>query len=122
MVDERRGEGDAALAVELALEGSTEDEALEGAALARERVEPLGLRRHVVVPGSAGPDRDAVVEPLRTDQTVLELDAQPRRQRNPVLVIQPLLELAEEHCAPLPGTTVPLDSISRHFTPPCPTM
>ncbi len=44
MVDERRREGDAALAVELALEGATEDEALERATLARERVEPLGLR------------------------------------------------------------------------------
>ena len=42
--DERRGQRDAALPVELALERAAEEVALERAALAAEGVEPLGLR------------------------------------------------------------------------------
>src|ERR1700712_5041878 len=56
MPDERRGQGDAPLPVELALEAATEEVALECPALAAERVEPVGLCRHVRLPRGARPD------------------------------------------------------------------
>ena len=81
---------------------AAEEVALHQAALTREAVEPVALRVHVVVPAARGDQTDdAAVEPAGADDAVREMLAQPCGQRDAVLVIQPLLELAEEHTFPL---------------------
>src|SRR5882762_3864582 len=97
VLQKRRRQRHAALPVELARLRAPEEVALHQAALAREAIEARILLADVIVPRSARPDRDAAVEAPSTDDALREVLAQARGQRDAVLVIQPLLELPEEH-------------------------
>src|SRR3954451_6294243 len=123
VLEQRRRQRDAALAVELAVQRAAEEVALQEAAPPGEAVEPVALRVHVVVPAAGRPDRDAAVEPAGADDAVREVLSQPCGQRDAVLVVQPLLELTEEHTFPLtaPGWApdLPVRTTLPHHSPHC---
>ena len=121
---ERRRQGDAALPVELALLRAAEEVALHQAALAREASRAArSARSRTSSQAARGQTATQPSKPARTDDAVREVLAQARGQRDAVLVIQPLLELAEEHTgppsAPRIGARPPN---AHHFTPPHPTL
>jgi hypothetical protein len=113
----------AALPVELARLRAAEEVALHQAALAREAIEARVLLADVVVPSGARPYRDAAVEAPSADDALREMLAQARGQRDAVLVIQPLLELSEEHTgppsAPELAPDLPMRTTLSHRPPHC---
>src|SRR5579884_2010999 len=96
---------DAALLVELRLHARREEEALHRARLGAERVERPDAPGEPL-PLLGRPDGEAAVEAAGDDDVVAELRAQARREREAVLVVQRMLEFAQQHRATAP-----------HFTP-----
>ena len=74
----------------------------------RERVERREPRLDQSLPVSPRVDGEAPVEPAREDDSAGERLAKPRRQREPVLVVDRVLVLADEH-----GSRAPVS----HFAP-----
>src|SRR5581483_9942486 len=109
--EQRRRNHDPSLLVEVGLGRGGEEVTLHHPRLAAERVEAADAL------GQPGPLRTVVhvettVEALGDDDGVTELLAVPRGQGEPVLVVQGVLVLAQQHRSPSP--------ISPHFNPLCP--
>src|SRR5258705_9881171 len=123
VLQERRRQCHAALPVELARLRAAEEIALHQAALAREAIEAGILLADVIVPRGTRPDRHAAVEAPGADDALHEVLAQARGQRDAVLVIQPLLELPEEHTrppsAPELAPDLPVRTTLSHCPPHC---
>src|SRR5256714_5004563 len=99
---------DPPLPVELRLDAGSEEEPLHRPRLAAERVE----RAHALGelgPLGSGVDVEAAVESARDHDPVAELVALAGGQREPVLVVQGVLVLAQQHRSPSP--------IVPHFNP-----
>src|SRR6188474_1757214 len=95
--DERRGHEHAAGAVDVGLARAGEEEPAELARLTRKRVEHrhAGLDGHL--PRLPGVDGDVAVDPTREHDALAERLAEARRQREPALVVNRVLEGADEH-------------------------
>jgi hypothetical protein len=90
-------QADAALLVELGLRGTGEEEALHPAALLAQRVERGEARLDEPVPVGAGVGEEAAVHAAGHDDPVAEPMPEAGRQREPVLVVEGVVEFAEEH-------------------------
>src|SRR5262249_21271568 len=99
------------LLVELRIHRRSEEVALHLPCLAAERVEPADTLGQLLPLGS-GVDVEAAVETTRDDDPVAEFRAEAGRQREPGLVVEGVLVLAQQHRPPSP--------IAPHFTPPNP--
>src|SRR3954451_10020985 len=110
VLQERGGETDATLLVQLRLGCAGEEEALHPAALLAQRVErpEPALDEHVPVGARVG--EETAVHAARHDDPAREALAEASRQREPVLVVDRVLVFTEKHLGPFSfSTTLPHD-------------
>src|SRR5581483_3478678 len=110
-LEQVRGDHDPPLLVEAGLHRGSEEEPLHRPGLTAEGVEPPHPLREVR-PVSGGVDVETAVEAARDHHAVAELLAEPGRQGEPVLVVERVFVLPQEHRPPSP--------IVSHFNPPAP--
>src|SRR6478609_2548367 len=109
VLEEVGGDHDPSLLVELRLRRPSEEEPLHRPGLAAEGVElPHPVRELRPLDGRV--DVEAPVQPARDDDLVAELVAMAGREGEPVLVVERVLVLAQQHRLPSP--------IRPHFNPP----
>src|SRR3954471_20254553 len=107
-LEEARGDQDPPLLVELRLRRRSEEEPLHLPGLTAEGIEsPDAVRQ--LRPRVGRVDVEAAVEPPRDDDAVAELVAKAGREREPVLVVERVLVLTQQHRLPSP--------IATHFNP-----
>ena len=108
---------DASVPVELGIGGTREEEAPQLAGLPRERVESGEPCLDCLAPGVARVDRDVAVQPFRQDHAGCQALAKTGREREPALVVDGVLVLAEEQ-----GLLLRASPTSPHFRPLSPTL
>src|SRR6185312_14723558 len=104
------GHPDASLLVELRLCCAGEEEALHPAALLAQRVEGGEAALDEAIPVVARVREEAPVHAAGHDDPVRERLPEARRQREPVLVVEGVFVLTEQHLGAVPfSTTLPHD-------------
>ena len=119
--DERRGHEHAARPVDVGLARAGEEEPAELARLARERVEHRHARLDRHLPRLPGVDGDVAVDPPREHDALAERVAKAGRQGEAALLVDRVLEGADEHRAGSWPIAVVISTVP-HFMPPSPTL
>jgi hypothetical protein len=107
VLDQRGRQHHATLLVRRRLDGSGVVEALQHTGLVAERIEPREARLDQLLPIVRRVGLDAGIEPTGEHDAACQRLAEPRRQREAVLVIDRVVVFAEEHWSRCPRPTAP---------------